>query len=223
MPVNVSFSVGFSLVQQVHFSLFQDFFPPRSYPPPSRFFKREIPPLSSSRPFFSRLKKIIYKSSHLSSPFPNPHLSLNKRSSVPLDLPYNLFAPGERQPTSLLARLDQQQLYFFAKNLVVHLSAEYESIFYRFKEFCEFTLSWLKAFYFWFDQIFLRFFATKRSTMNGSLKENRLSLFISHLIGFNVRSLNYRSSLTFFMTSNDDIFSCGRSVARQRLRPTRVL
>lgn len=148
MPVNVSFSVGFSLVQQVHFSLFQDFFPPRSYPPPSRFFKREIPPLSSSRPFFSRLKKIIYKSSHLSSPFPNPHLSLNKRSSVPLDLPYNLFAPGERQPTSLLARLDQQQLYFFAKNLVVHLSAEYESIFYRFKEFCEFTLSWLEAFYF---------------------------------------------------------------------------
>lgn len=143
-----SFSVGFSLVQQVHFSLFQDFFPPRSYPPPSRFFKREIPPLSSSRPFFSRLKKIIYKSSHLSSPFPNPHLSLNKRSSVPLDLPYNLFAPGERQPTSLLARLDQQQLYFFAKNLVVHLSAEYESIFYRFKEFCEFTLSWLEAFYF---------------------------------------------------------------------------
>lgn len=74
MPVNVSFSVGFSLVQQVHFSLFQDFFPPRSYPPPSRFFKREIPPLSSSRPFFSRLKKIIYKSSHLSSPFPTSRL-----------------------------------------------------------------------------------------------------------------------------------------------------
>lgn len=116
MPVNVSFSVGFSLVQQVHFSLFQIFlldltfiFLPSSS---SRFFKEG----DSSTLFpcpFSPLKKSPFINLHICPLL--LHFSLNKCSSVPLDLPYNLFASGERQFIPLFARLDQQQLYFFAR------------------------------------------------------------------------------------------------------------
>lgn len=155
MPVNVSFSVGFSLVQQVHFSLFQIFlldltfiFLPSSS---SRFFKEG----DSSTLFpcpFSPLKKSPFINLHICPLL--LHFSLNKRFSVPLDLPYNLFAPGERQSIPLLARLDQQQLYFFARRREKSCSQQYahtfqrkyllSSIFYRLKEFAEFTFSWLK-------------------------------------------------------------------------------
>lgn len=114
------------------------------------------------------------------------------------------------------------------KNLVVHLSEmqnmfQQESIFYRLKEFGEFTVSWSK----WRNILFLirpnfrLFLATKRSTVIVNENLSLFTVFISRrLIGSRIqhrirnRSLNYRSSLTFVMTTMT-FFSCDRM---QRLR-----
>lgn len=181
MPVNVSFSVGFSLVQQVHFSLFQIFlldltfiFLPSSS---SRFFKEG----DSSTLFpcpFSPLKKSPFINLHICPLL--LHFSLNKRFSVPLDLPYNLFAPGERQSIPLLARLDQQQLYFFARRREKSCSQQYahtfvptkvSSIFYilSVKRICRIHFFVVEAFYFRLDQIFDCFSRRRgRWIVNGS-------------------------------------------------------
>lgn len=114
------------------------------------------------------------------------------------------------------------------KNLVVHLSEvqnmfQQESIFYQLKEFGEFTVSWSK----WRNVLFLirpnfrLFLATKRSTVIVNENLSLFTVFISRrLIGSRIqhrirnRSLNYRSSLTFVMTTMT-FFSCDRM---QRLR-----
>lgn len=98
-----------------------------------------------------------------------------------------------------------------------------ESIFYRLKEFGEFTVSWSK----WRNVLFLirpnfrLFLATKRSTVIVNENLSLFTVFISRrLIGSRIqhrirnRSLNYRSSLTFVMITMT-FFSCDRM---QRLR-----